>query len=109
MKKVGIVLLVLGIILLAISLTVTSLVKNNEDIQMAESMFGTEITPANIESLMGMLKMFGEDTLDDTAKLGLQIYAKSEMLNMLGAIGAAAGAVLIIYDSAQKKKTANTL
>lgn len=99
----GIILLVLGIVFLAISMTVTSLVKSNEDIQMAESMFGAEITPANIESLMGMLEMFGEDVLDDTSKLGLQIYAKSEMLNMLGGIGIISGIALIVLDWRQKQ------
>lgn len=102
MKKIASVLLVVGAVLLVVSLSVSGIVKGNENVQMLESMIGRGITPANVESMMDMLSMFGEE-LDGGTTFGLQIYAKSPILNTLGGVGIAAGVVLFVLDWYQKK------
>lgn len=98
MKKAGVALICIGIALLAISLVTSAVVTSNEDLKMVEEIFGTEITPSNVESLMELLDMFGDDLLDDMSKLGLQIYTKTPALNAMGILSIASGIALLALE-----------
>lgn len=102
MRKFACVLLVVGVVLLVVSLGISGIVKGNEDVQMLESMMGRGISPANVESMLDMLGMFGEE-LDAAAVFGLQIYAKSSILNTLGSVSIVAAIAMFIFDWYQKK------
>ena len=120
MKKVAVLMAVIGVIMLVLGLGVRLYVNNNSDIQeineFVEMFLGRSITPKfAAEIINGKVRIMGQlYSLDDLLEMidlgkqgtliaaGLTVYAYSTPLMIVGAVLLAAGAVIFLGSSKRK-------
>lgn len=104
MKRVGIVIMIIGIVLMVISAVVFCVVETNPAFIELKSMVG-DITPDTVDTLLDMSKMFGADLLDDKTELGLQIYAMTPTMRIIGLVVLIGGACVTVYGKMREDST----
>lgn len=104
MTRAGIVVMIIGIVLLLTSAIVVGLVETDPAFLEMESMMG-DVTPDTVDTLLGMSKMFGADLLDDATELGLQIYAVTPAMQIIGLVALIGGVCLTAYGKMKEYNT----
>ena len=106
MRVWGVVLLIVGILLLVAGFGSGWLVEEvvGEDMGM-----GMELSPANMQTMLDMADSMGDAAysgMDSSELVGvaiLRVYAKSDVVNMLGFVGVIAGVLMIVLGGRKKQ------